>query len=132
MKKQAARASLVACITDRKEDFYRLAYSYVKNQEDALDIVQESIKKALDSVDSVRNPDTIKSWFYKILVRTAIDFLRKQKKLKVMDDQTIEFLSQGKKIPTGIQISMRRLMSCRNPTIPLLFCGFSRISNWKR
>lgn len=65
MKKQAARASLVACITDRKEDFYRLAYSYVKNQEDALDIVQESIKKALDSVDSVRNPDTIKSWFYK-------------------------------------------------------------------
>ncbi|PAC96386.1 RNA polymerase sigma factor [Bacillus licheniformis] len=93
MKKQAARASLVACITDRKEDFYRLAYSYVKNQEDALDIVQESIKKALDSV---RNPDTIKSWFYKILVRTAIDFLRKQKKLKVMDDQTIEFLSQGK------------------------------------
>lgn len=95
MKKQAARASLVACITDRKEDFYRLAYSYVKNQEDALDIVQESIKKALDSVDSVRT-DTIKSWFYKILVRTAIDFLRKQKKLKVMDDQTIEFLSQGK------------------------------------
>ncbi|TAI53781.1 RNA polymerase sigma factor SigV [Bacillus paralicheniformis] len=96
MKKQAARASLVACITDRKEDFYRLAYSYVKNQEDALDIVQESIKKALDSVDSVRNPDTIKSWFYKILVRTAIDFLRKRKKLKVMDDQTIEFLSKGK------------------------------------
>ncbi|MDE1455761.1 RNA polymerase sigma factor, partial [Bacillus paralicheniformis] len=79
-----------------KEDFYRLAYSYVKNQEDALDIVQESIKKALDSVDSVRNPDTIKSWFYKILVRTAIDFLRKRKKLKVMDDQTIEFLSKGK------------------------------------
>lgn len=38
----------------------------------------------------------IKSWFYKILVRTAIDFLRKQKKLKVMDDETIEFLSRGK------------------------------------
>ncbi len=45
MKKQAARASLVACITDRKEDFYRLAYSYVKNQEDALDIVQNQSKK---------------------------------------------------------------------------------------
>ncbi|KAA6474444.1 sigma-70 family RNA polymerase sigma factor [Bacillus swezeyi] len=96
MKTQTAKASLVDCITDRKEDFYRLAYSYVKNQEDALDIVQESIKKALASVDSVRNPDTVKSWFYKILVRTAIDFLRKQKKLKVMDEQTIEFLSSGK------------------------------------
>lgn len=70
--------------------------SYVKNKDDALDIVQESIQKALTSVESVKNPDVIKSWFYKILVRTAIDFLRKQKKLKVMDDETIEFLSRGK------------------------------------
>ncbi|ASB90889.1 RNA polymerase sigma factor [Bacillus sonorensis] len=96
MKKQTAEASLVAFITDGKEHVYRLAYSYVKNQEDALDIVQESIHKALASVDSLRNPETMKSWFYKILVRTAIDFLRKQKKLKVMDDQTIEYLSKGK------------------------------------
>lgn len=81
-KKQTTKALLVTCITDHKQDFYRLAFSYVKNQDDALDIVQESIKKALSSVETVRNPETIKSWFYKILVRTAIDFLRKQKKDK--------------------------------------------------
>ncbi|MDO3661465.1 RNA polymerase sigma factor SigV [Bacillus sp. C28GYM-DRY-1] len=95
-KKQTTKASLVTCITDHKQDFYRLAFSYVKNQDDALDIIQESIKKALNSVETVRNPEMIKSWFYKILVRTAIDFLRKQKKVKVMDDETIEFLSKGK------------------------------------
>lgn len=95
-KKQTIKALLVTCITDHNQDFYRLAFSYVKNQDDALDIIQESIKKALSSVETVRNPETIKSWFYKILVRTAIDFLRKQKKVKVMDDETIEFLSSGK------------------------------------
>lgn len=95
-KKQTTKALLVTCITDHKQDFYRLAFSYVKNQDDTLDIVQESIKKALSSVETVRNPETIKSWFYKILVRTAIDFLRKQKKIRVMDDETIEFLSKGK------------------------------------
>ncbi|MFF0873487.1 RNA polymerase sigma factor, partial [Bacillus velezensis] len=68
MKNETAKASLVTCITERKEDFYRLAYSYVKNKDDALDIVQESIQKALTSVESVKNPDVIKSWFYKILV----------------------------------------------------------------
>ena len=45
MKNETAKASLVTCITERKEDFYRLAYSYVKNKDDALDIVQESIQK---------------------------------------------------------------------------------------
>ncbi|MCY7946303.1 RNA polymerase sigma factor [Bacillus atrophaeus] len=96
MKDQNNKTLLVTCITDHKASFYRLAYSYVKNQEDTLDVLQDSIQKALASVDNLRNPNTVKSWFYKILVRTAIDFLRRQKKIKVMDDQTLEFLSHGK------------------------------------
>ncbi|MFD2442485.1 RNA polymerase sigma factor [Bacillus sp. CGMCC 1.16607] len=89
-------ARFSVCITDHKDDFYRLAYSYVKNQEDALDIVQESIKKALSSLNKIKDPHSMKSWFYKIVVRTAIDFLRKQKKLTVADDEMIDFLSKGK------------------------------------
>lgn len=96
MKKKEIHALFVKCITDHKEDFYRLAYSYVKNKDDALDIVQESIKKALISIDMIKEPNSIKSWFYKIVVRTAIDFLRKQKKLTLADNQTLELISQGK------------------------------------
>lgn len=96
MKKKDVHALLVSCITDHKEDFYRLAFSYVKNQEDALDIVQESIKKALISIEAIKEPSSIKSWFYKIVVRTAIDFIRKKKKFTLADDQTIDFLSHGK------------------------------------
>lgn len=96
MKKHDVHALFITCITDHKDDFYRLAYSYVKNQEDALDIVQESIKKALTSLNKMKDPNSMKSWFYKIVVRTAIDFLRKQKKLTLADDETIDFLSKGK------------------------------------
>ncbi|EEM37669.1 RNA polymerase sigma factor sigV [Bacillus thuringiensis serovar sotto str. T04001] len=38
---------LLDCINEKQNDFYRLAYSYVKNEEDALDIIQASIEKAL-------------------------------------------------------------------------------------
>ena len=96
MKKHDVHQLFIACITDHKEDFYRLAYSYVKNQEDALDIVQESIKKALTSMDKIKDPNAIKSWFYKIVVRTALDLVRKQKKISLADDETINFLSNGK------------------------------------
>ncbi|MBS4200577.1 sigma-70 family RNA polymerase sigma factor [Bacillus sp. FJAT-49732] len=96
MKKKDVNELFFTCIHDHKEDFYRLAFSYVKNKQDALDIVQESIKKALISIEAIKNPSSIKSWFYKIVVRTAIDFLRKQKKLTLVDDQTIEYLRQGK------------------------------------
>ena len=36
MKKNDAHELFVNCINDHKEDFYRLAFSYVKNKEDAL------------------------------------------------------------------------------------------------
>lgn len=96
MKKHDVHQLFIACITEHKEDFYRLAYSYVKNQEDALDIVQESIKKALTSMDKIKDPNAMKSWFYKIVVRTAIDLVRKQKNVSPADDEMINFLSSGK------------------------------------
>ena len=45
---------LVMLIENEQERFYRIAYSYVKNQEDALDIVHNAIVKALQSSRGLR------------------------------------------------------------------------------
>ena len=58
---------------------YRLAYSYVKNADDALDILQESIYKAISSIESLKDSSYIKTWFYKIIVNTSLDFLEKER-----------------------------------------------------
>jgi len=85
--------SLAEQITDyiikNKERHYRLAYSYVKNNDDALEVVQESIYKAISTMDSLKTPDYLNTWFYRIIVNTAIDLLRKRKKVVVMDDETL-------------------------------------------
>lgn len=78
-----------------KENHYRLAYSYVKNADDALDIVQESIYKAISSVDSLKNPNHIKTWFYRIVVNTSLDFLRKHGKVSVVENEILENLDAG-------------------------------------
>lgn len=41
--------NLIQYILKNQERFYRLAYSYTKNQEDALDAVQNAVCKALDA-----------------------------------------------------------------------------------
>lgn len=81
-------------VLGNKESFYRLAYSYVQNPEDALDIVQDSIQKAI-TANTLIDEKAIKSWFYKIVVNTSLDFLRRRKKMKVADDTTIQLYSQG-------------------------------------
>lgn len=74
-------------IVNNKELFYRLAYSYVKNIDDALDVVQESIYKAFSSIDSLKNFDYIKTWFYRIIVNVSLDFLRKRKREIATDEE---------------------------------------------
>lgn len=74
-------------IVKNKDLFYRLAYSYVKNIDDAFDIVQESIYKAFLSIDSLKNFSYIKTWFYRIIVNVSLDFLSKRKREIVTDEE---------------------------------------------
>lgn len=62
------------------ETMYRIAYTYVKNEEDALDIVQESAYKAIRNCGQVKKERYIKTWLCRIVINTAMDFLRKTQK----------------------------------------------------
>ena len=63
-------------LLDLYPSLYRLAYSYVKNPDDAMDIVQESAYKAILRAEDMKNIETIKSWLCRIVVNTALDSLR--------------------------------------------------------
>ncbi len=78
-------------IVENQNAHYRLAYSYVKNKESALDIIQESIMKALKSIDSLEQIQYLKTWFYRILINTSIDFINKNKRMVVVEDEVLDF-----------------------------------------
>lgn len=67
-------------LTDNYERYYRLAYSYMRNEDDALDVVQESAYRAIKDCRKVRNKDYLSTWIYRIVVNTALDMLRRKKK----------------------------------------------------
>ena len=69
-------------IADYKK-LYRLAYSYVHNENDALDIVQESAYKAIKNSNSLKNPQYVGTWLYRIVINESISFLRKHKQQMV-------------------------------------------------
>ena len=62
-----------------QEKYYRMAYTYVKNREDALDIVHDAIVKALQKVHQVKNPMYLETWFCRILINQSLSFVRRRK-----------------------------------------------------
>ncbi len=91
-KKIETAQELVLLIESNQERFYKVAYSYVKNREDALDIVHDAIVKALQSYHTLRKPEYAQTWFYRILINESISFGRKKKKVVSLDDLSMSLM----------------------------------------
>lgn len=84
--KQTLYELLVSYIVENQNKFYRVAYSYARNQEDALDIVQNAVCKALESYKNIRNAAAVKTWFYRILINESLAAIKQRKKELLSDD----------------------------------------------
>ena len=67
-------------LIDQYERIYRLAYSYVHNEADALDVVQESACKAITQCKNLKDTEKLLPWLCRIVVNTSLDLLRSQVK----------------------------------------------------
>lgn len=84
--RQGLYDKLVAAIIENQDKFYRLAFSYVKNQEDALDVVQNAVCKALAHYEELRNESAVKTWFYRILLHECYALLKAKKRFAPADE----------------------------------------------
>lgn len=81
---------LVRFIVENQNHFYRIAYSYLRNKEDALDAVQNTACKALENYQKLRTDTALKMWVYRILVNESMQLIRDKKKLFYLITQKIK------------------------------------------
>ncbi len=115
---------LVTYIIENQNKFYRLAYSYVKNKEDALDAVQNAICKALEKHDSLRNEHAIRTWFYSILVNESLTIINARKNaLLSRTDSSIEpvYIEKGFELRDELHEKLSRLEEPDQSIIRLRF-----------
>jgi len=75
---QDREAALIQLIHEHKLQLYRIAFSYVKNEQDALDVIQEATYKAIVNQEKLKEEAYMKSWLIRILINCAVDVLRKR------------------------------------------------------
>ena len=61
--------------------YYKLAFSYVHNDSDAMDIVQDSAYKAIKNAELLRNQKYVDTWIYRIVINQCKTFLSKNKQI---------------------------------------------------
>ena len=83
---QKKKEKLKLYITNNLDKLYRLAFSYAKNEHDAEDIVNESVKRALDAIYQLEKEEFLGTWMYRIVINTASSYMKMKSKLIYIDE----------------------------------------------
>ncbi|WP_169908031.1 sigma-70 family RNA polymerase sigma factor [Priestia abyssalis] len=88
-----------------EEDIYRMAYVYVKNKDDALDVVQEVAYQSFKKIDTLKKPEYVKTWLMKITMNCAMNVVKKNKKVVQLKTDYEEFIgTNNEDIPLSISL----------------------------
>lgn len=73
-----------------------MAYYYVKNENDAMEILQDSIIKSYTNLHKLKDINAMDKWIKRIVINTSIDFIRKNNKLTNLGDEELINLKDDK------------------------------------
>lgn len=72
-----------------RERLYRMAYCYVKNESDALEIVSQAVYKGYLSYKKLKSPAYFETWMCRIVINCALDLQKKQRRAAPLDDAVL-------------------------------------------
>lgn len=72
-----SRDALEVLLKEHYQQLYKTAYLYVKNEADALDIVQDAVIKIMNKIGTLQFPEYFTTWAVRVVIFTSLDHLKK-------------------------------------------------------
>ena len=81
----------------------------MKNKHDAVDVVQETILKAYEKINTLKEPVYFKTWLIKIVINTCLSKLKRSEKVISIDEKQLASL-QVIQTDISLKITLRNLI----------------------
>lgn len=113
----ARQRQLCKRLTAGRGRLYRMVYAWSHNGDIADEVVQETMIKALNSIDKVKNIDALDGWLFRILSNCFIDYCRRQREVIDIDDTVLV----EKSTPESVHSQNEMLVAVRSAIADLPF-----------
>lgn len=84
--KKGSKEALLQLIMDQRDDYYRLALTYMGNENDAMDAMEEMIVSLYMNIHQLKKEAAFYSWSKTILVNSCKQMLKKRQNLVLVDE----------------------------------------------
>lgn len=105
------KRSIEILINQHKEYLYKMAFLYLKDEHEAIEICQETVYKAIMNLHKLKNPQYFKTWITRILINNIKDsqriknrFVDNMNNIELIDDITYEKLEDKIDLYNAIDI----------------------------
>lgn len=78
--------AFIQLIEQNKTALYKVAKSYLKNEEDVADAMQDTILSAFEHIDELKATSYFKTWLTRILINHCTDIIRRQRRMVSMEE----------------------------------------------
>mgnify|MGYP001362456145 FL=1 len=69
-----------------KDQAYSIAYCYLRNPENAMDVVCNAVEKAFANIQKLKDPKLFKTWFIRIVINECKLHLKREKKWSILEE----------------------------------------------
>lgn len=78
--------AFIQLIEEYKTALYKIAKTYLKNEEDVADAIQDTVLSAFEHIDELKTVSYFKTWLTRILINHCTDIVRKQRRMVSMEE----------------------------------------------
>lgn len=126
--------SLTELLQEDNKYLYPIAYSFTNNSEDAKDLVQDTLYRAMHNQDKYIEGTNVKAWIYTIMRNIYINNYRKNKKMTkvssdVSDDHIYAYFGFNNKSESHSKINCREILNEINQLPDILRVSFELYFN---
>ena len=77
--------AFIQLIENHKISLYKTAKSYLKNEDDVADVMQDTILSAFEHMKDLKSVRYFKTWIIRILINQCNDLLRQRKRCVLVE-----------------------------------------------
>jgi RNA polymerase sigma-70 factor, ECF subfamily len=106
---EATADEATALFSTYHDRLYRYVLSLVHNQAEAEDLTQDTFLRAYSHRDSLRDPNAVRGWLYRIATRVCLDRLRQRRPQVSLDGEegTRQIDSLPSEFPSALEMAER-------------------------
>ena len=122
-KKQRNKArTFIQLVESNKQSMYKIARSYLSNDEDIADAIQDAIESCWRNLDQLEKPAYFRTWMTRILIHKCIDIIRKNSREHPVSDFP-EYGAEHKDLDNYEFSELMKSLDEKYRTILLLYYG---------